>query len=80
MIPDAFPLGDAGTDIGSLVLLGLAVLGFIWGIVSIIRSNPTDRIADLVRQRDEAKADLEDCERRCRALERTLGKLQNGGK
>ena len=66
------------TDIGTLAFLALAVLGFIWGIVSIKRSAPRERMADLKEQRDEALDDLADCERRCRALERALTKLENG--
>jgi len=71
-------LGSSATDAGTLAFLALAVLGFLWGLVSIRRSSPTDRITDLKAQRDEALGDLAECERRCRALERALSKLENG--
>lgn len=72
-------LAQANTaDIGTLALLALAVMGFIWSLVSIKRSSPTDRINDLIRQRDEARADLDDCRRIVRGLERTISKLENG--
>lgn len=67
------------TDIGTVAILSVAVLGFVYGLFAIKRSTPTDRITDLVRQRDEARADLEDCERRCRGLERILA-AKNGEK
>lgn len=70
---------STGTDVGTLAVLGVAVVGFLYGVVSVKRTTPTDRLTDLARQRDEAVADLDDCERRCRALERALTKLQNGG-
>lgn len=72
-------LGSAPTDIGTLAVLGVAVAGFLYGIVSVKRTTPTDRITDLVRQRDEARDELSDCERRCRGLERALSELKNGG-
>jgi hypothetical protein len=70
---------SSATDVGTLAFLGLAVLGFLYSLISIRRSSPSDRIADLIRQRDEARADLEACERRVRALERSIEKLGNGG-
>jgi hypothetical protein len=66
------------TDIAGIVFMAVAVFGFIAGLLNMKRSNPTDRINDLIQQRNEADADLVECERRCRALERALSKLENG--
>lgn len=71
-------LSASQTDIGTLAVLIVAVAGFLYGLVSVKRASPTDRIQDLVRQRDEAVAERNDCERRCRGLERALAELRNG--
>ncbi len=75
MIPNV-PASEA-TDLSTLGVLAVAVIGFLYGLVNVKRASPSDLI-ETIRQRDEARADLEDCERRCRALERALSKLENG--
>jgi hypothetical protein len=78
-------LANSGTDVATVAVLFVAVVGFIYTLISGRRTTTNntaqqqaDRITDLIRQRDEAKADLYACERLNRALERTILNLKNG--
>jgi uncharacterized protein HemX len=84
VIPDVLAAG--GTDLATVAVLILAVLGFAYTLYSGRRTSSSnyegeqsDRITDLLRQRDEAKADLANCEQMNRALERAIAHLENGG-
>lgn len=83
MTPDL--LASTGTDIGTVSLALVAVAGFGFSIINGRRTTSHgfeaeqgDRIQDLIRQRDEARSDLAECEKQNRALRRAITKLANG--
>ncbi len=72
MTPNGGLLASTGTDIGTLAVVGVGVLAFLGGLLQARRESPDERIEDLVRQRDEARQDLQLCERENRQLRRVL--------